>query len=50
VKTLVTATDYLFALATLGDMTEERNDLISVALPKVAKASSHTSLSLALSR
>jgi len=35
-KTPLTVTDY-FAL---GDMTKNRNDLISVALPMVAKASS----------
>jgi hypothetical protein len=37
-------------LATLGEATRNRNDAISsVALPKVAKVSSHVSLSLVLS-
>ncbi len=33
-------TDYVLALATLGGTTKNRNDPISVAPPKVAKASS----------
>ncbi len=49
VKMLVTVTDYLLALATLGDMTKKKNDPISVAPPMVPKASSLVSLSLALS-
>ncbi len=48
-KMSVTVTDYLLALATLGDATKNRNDPISVTLPKVAKASSHSLLTLALS-
>jgi hypothetical protein len=38
----------VFALATLGDATKNRNDPISVAPPKVAKASKVMLLSLAL--
>jgi hypothetical protein len=38
---LATATDYLLALATLGDATNNRNDPISVVPHKVAKTSSH---------
>ncbi len=39
--------DYLLALATLGDTTKNRNAPIFFAPPKVAKASSHMLLSLA---
>jgi len=50
---VATATDYLLALATLGDVTKNRNDPIStVTSPKVAKlakASSYVLLSLAFS-
>ncbi len=42
-KMLATATDYLLALATLGDATKNRNDPISsVPLPKVAKVAKVT--------
>jgi hypothetical protein len=41
VITLASVTDYLHALATLGDATKNRNVPISVMPPKVAKASSH---------
>jgi hypothetical protein len=50
-RNVTTVTNYLLALATLDDATKNRNDTISsVALPKLAKASSHMSLLLALSR
>jgi hypothetical protein len=39
----------VLALATLSDATRNRNDPISAAPPKVAKASCHASLSLVLS-
>jgi hypothetical protein len=39
----------VLALATLGNATRNRNNPISVAPPKVAKASNHMSLSLVLS-
>ncbi len=35
-------TDYVLTLATLGGTTKNRNDPISAALPKVAKASTVT--------
>jgi len=35
-------TDYVLALATLGDVTKNRNDPISVVHPKVAKAGTVT--------
>jgi hypothetical protein len=47
---LATVTDFLLALATLGKVTKNRNDPISVAPPKAAKASSHVLLLLALLR
>jgi hypothetical protein len=47
-KTSATMTVCLLALATLGDVTKKRNDLISVVPPKVAKAISHVSMSLVL--
>jgi hypothetical protein len=37
-KMWATATEYVLALATLGDATRNRNNPISVAQPKVAKA------------
>jgi hypothetical protein len=39
----------VLALGTVGNATQKRIDLISVMPPKVAKTSSHVSLSLALS-
>jgi hypothetical protein len=48
-KMSVTVTGYLFALATLEDVTKNINDPVTVTLPKVAKASSHLLLTLALS-
>jgi hypothetical protein len=39
----------VLAMAALSDTTNNRDDPISVASPKVAKASNHVSLSLALS-
>jgi hypothetical protein len=39
VKTLMTATDYLIALATLGDATQIGPFLFYAAPPKVAKVS-----------
>ncbi len=38
VKTSATVTEYVLALATLGDAPRNRNNPICVALPKVAKA------------
>jgi len=37
-KMWVTATEFVLALATLGDATRKRNNPISVVQPKVAKA------------
>jgi hypothetical protein len=45
-KMLTTAIYYLLALATSSDATKNINDPISIAPPKVAKASSHVSLAL----
>ncbi len=39
----------VLALPTLGDVTKNRNEPISVAPPKVVKAASHLSLLMALS-
>jgi hypothetical protein len=44
---VATVTGYLLALATLGDVTKNRNDLISiVASPKVAKIAKASSFVL----
>jgi hypothetical protein len=45
---LATATDYLLALATLGEETNNRNVPISAVLPKVTKASSHETVDVAV--
>ncbi len=37
-KTLEAATEYVLALATLGDVTRNRNNPLCVVQPKVAKA------------
>ena len=56
-KTSATATDidnkvteYVLALATLGDATRNRNNLIGVAQPKVAKSSTMVSVACSCRR
>jgi hypothetical protein len=41
---LTTSTDYLLALATMGDATKNTTGPITAALPKVTKASSHVTV------